>query len=197
MIATPDEEPRWENVPNFRDRTGIPVYRAPAADSPDPTVVEGHKQPSIARSPAILMSVIWSGFLFSVLGRTILAGAVAVAAVAMTIGATFILTAGRRAWKVPRLVATAEGLSVTDITGRTSVVTWTGFGSPSLRMEEVGRNKVQVLEWTNASGERVSLNLGDTTDVAQVREAIVMRAPESMELQGGPRRAADTDAQGA
>jgi hypothetical protein len=193
VTATPDDEPRWEVVPNFRERTGIPAYRAPAADSPDPTVVEGHKQPSIARAPAILMSVCWSGFLFSVLGRTLLAGVISLAAVAVTIGATFVLTARRRAWKVPRLVASSEGLRVTDVTGRTTAVTWTGLGSPSLRTKKEGRDKAQLLEWTNASGARFSLNLGDTMDIVEARRAILAHAPLNLERVEDARHAYDPD----
>ena len=171
-------------MPNFRDRTGIPSYRAPAVGSPDPIVVEGHKQPSIAHSPAILMSVIWSGFLFSVLGRTVLAGVISLAAVALTIGGAFILTARRRAWKVPRLVATAEGLTVIDVTGDVHRVLWTNFRDARLDSRRVGRDQDLQLGWTAPGGERVVLSLGDTIEEDEVTRAIRERAPAGTEVSG-------------
>ncbi len=43
------------------------------------------------------------------------------------------------------------------------------MGSPSLLTVKEGRDKVQLLEWTNASGARFSLNLGDTMDIVEAR----------------------------
>jgi hypothetical protein len=144
-----------------------------------------------------MMGIPLSGFVFSVLGHTIVSAGVALAVLGSVIIAGRLLTARRRGWKVPRLVTNVEGLSVTDVTGHVRDVAWADFRSPSLRWLKVGPDKVVQLQWTDPAGLPISLNLGDTMDLVEVRRAIVTGAPENMELQGDPGRAADRDTRGA
>ncbi len=172
----------WEVVPNFLDRTGIPVYQAPASGSPDPRVVEG-KRPSRRVLVSALLAVTYGGFAcFSVLGHTVAAGAVAVAIVVAGVAVTAMLAIRRRAWKIPRVVTTREGIAVTDIHGQVQSAPWSDVGSPSLLRQKVATSEVLQLAWTDPAVERIRLNLGDTMDLVDVRHAITARAPRTLKL---------------
>lgn len=191
MTPGSDDLPTWEVVPNFRERSGIPLYQAPPSGSPDARVVEGHRPhmpPFVPALFALPMSIS-----MSLVGPIIVRLAVGISVIIVGLTATAIITARRRAWKIPRVVTTSEGVTVTDIHGEVRSAQWSDVRSPSLLRQKVGRDEVVQLEWTTPAGEHVALNLGDTMDLVEVRHAITARAPSTLELRSEAKFAYDEE----
>lgn len=195
MTPAADDLSRWEVVPNFLDRTGIPLYQAPSSGSPDARVVEGNRSWKPAHV-AVLLALPYSSFAFSVLGHTVVAGAVAIAIALAGVVAAVMIAARRRALKVPRVVTTTEGLAVTDIRGQVRSAPWSDVGSLSLLRQKSARGEVVQLAWSTMAGEHITLDLGDTIDLVDVRHAITHRAPSTLELRSEAKLAYDEEDSG-
>jgi len=153
--------------------------------------VEGQKPRIFSVIPA-LMTVPLS-FSVTLLGPTLLKVAVGASILVIGLAATALVTARRRAWKIPRVVTTREGITATDVHGQVRSAPWSGVGTPSLLRRKVGRDQVVKLEWTDPAGERISLDLGDTMDLVKVRRAITAHAPSTLDLRSDAKFAYDEE----
>lgn len=153
--------------------------------------MEGQKPRIFSVIPA-LMTVPLS-FSVTLLGPALLRVAVGASIVVVGVAATALVTARRRAWKVPRVVTTREGIAVTDIHGQVRSAPWSDVGSPSLLQRTVRGDQLLRLEWTDPAGERISLDRGDTMDLVKVRRAITAHAPSTLDLRSDAKRAYDEE----
>jgi hypothetical protein len=95
-------------------------------------------------------------------------------------------------WKQPRLEVNGEEFTVTDVEGVTHKVAWSDVERLHLAsVNEEGTETVHLTWGSSGAGVVTTANVGNTLDLADVRTAIQTRLPPGLELQSGPRRAAE------
>jgi hypothetical protein len=186
-VVHPDDiKPHWDVLSGFRQREGIAAYQPPVGNSPDRSVLEGGRGTKKGRAPlAILVTaaITIAGAVFNLSPRTLpWAGAsLTILAVIIVVGA--LVVHRPRGWRPPRLAATTEGLTVTDVIGVARTVAWADMGRPRLTQRAARYGRELRLEWTEPSGERQIAVLGDTVEIIDVYDTIRTCAPPAIAQQ--------------
>jgi hypothetical protein len=187
-----DAEPHWEVVSNFREREGISTYRPAATSSPDPRILEGRDiSKTVNHQLALLVttSIIIAGAVFNLSPRTLLWAGVSLAGLALLVFVGALVLRRPRGWKKPRLVASTEGPTVSDVLGVSRTVAWHDMLEPQLRQRSTRLGQEVRLEWSEPSGEHPVVILGDTVGLFDVYETRRSRAPEAITQQVYAKRA--------
>jgi hypothetical protein len=105
----------------------------------------------------------------------------------------FVLIVRRPPAGRPEVTVNSEGLTVTDVHGITRRTAWSDAGNLYLGLYSPRKVRELYVTWVESTGEHVVNNLGDALDLEEVRSALLARAPESVSLRLGARRAYGDD----
>jgi hypothetical protein len=194
MGAEGPTESQWEVLGLDRPRDGLVPYRPPAHDSSDGITFHGEAKVLGSRDWSRLATGIYlavaTGFFCWMALREVewLFGA---GIIALTGVASILMNKPEKriAWLAPTVTVDREGMAVSDVEGVAHSATWSELGGLSTLSED----KVVHLTWVTPEGVYMTVNLGDTIDLWDLRRAITNRAPNTTTLHFGAHEAAGGD----
>lgn len=201
MAPAGDDLQHWDVLPSppMREELNLyhaDLYRPPAIGTPDPITLVGQPDTGSRRFrtsariiPTVLaMGIVGMGWADPHVVWMIVIGVVT----ASIVPALLVIDGRRRMWKQPRLEVNGEEFTVTDVEGVTHKVAWSDVERLHLAsVNEEGTETVHLTWGSSGAGVVTTANVGNTLDLADVRTAIQTRLPPGLELQSGPRRAAE------
>jgi hypothetical protein len=192
-----DDEPTWDVLPISNRGEEIDQYRPPARDRLDPITLAGRPEtgPEIAMhlTSAVSVALLVGAPLASLGPRTVGWYVVTAAVMVAIVLVRFVLIVRRPPAGRPEVTVNSEGLTVTDVHGITRRTAWSDAGNLYLGLYSPRKVRELYVTWVESTGEHVVNNLGHALDLEEVRSALLARAPESVSLRLGARRAYGDD----
>jgi len=192
-----DDVPTWDVLPIPNREEEIDHYRPPAADRQDPVRLVGRAETGPEKAMPVLRSVsiaLLVGSAMNSLGPRTVGWYVATGAVMVIIVLVrLVLIVRRPPAGRPEVTVNSEGLTVTDVHGITRRAAWSDAGNLYLGLYSPRKVRELYVTWVESTGEHVVNNLGHALDLEEVRSALLARAPESVSLRLGARRAYGDD----
>jgi hypothetical protein len=190
MGAESPTEPHWEVLGLDRPRDGVVPYHPPARDSSDGITFHGEAKLLGDRDWTRLGTGIYGAVATGVLGWMAfvqIEWLVAAGVILLTCVASILTHKPEKqiAWRAPTVTVDREGMAVFDVEGVAHSATWSEFGDLSTLSED----KVVHLTWVTPEGVHMTVNLGDTIDLWDLRRAITSRAPKTTTLHFGAHEA--------
>jgi hypothetical protein len=192
-----DDSPSWDVLPIPNRDEEIDRYRPPARDSLDPIILVGRPEtgPEIAMhlTRAASVALLVGAPLASLGPRTVGWYLVTATVMVAIVLVRFVLIVRRPPAGRPEVTVNSEGLTVTDVHGITRRTAWSDAGNLYLGLYSPRKVRELYVTWVESTGEHVVNNLGHALDLEEVRSALLARAPESVSLRLGARRAYGDD----
>lgn len=186
MGAEGPTESHWEVLGVDRPRDGLVPYRPPARDSSDGITFHGEAKLLGDRDWTRLWTGIYGAVATGVLcwmAFVQIEWLVAAGVILLTCVASILTHKPEKqiAWRAPTVTVDREGMTLSDVDGVARSATWEELGN----LSTLSSGKEVHLTWVTPEDEQVTVNLGDTIGVWDLRRAITALAPTTMTVHLG------------